>query len=460
MLAEGAQDLAGNRWFNADEYGHLMGTLQEAVELTDNRGNVLYVNQAFCRLSGLSYEQWVGQNVFEAAPQVPLIQVLVSQQPVINMRSEVQGLEAVVNASPIIINGNMVGGIMTWQPLTQVNRLQEELGQCHNLIENLYARMQQISGAKFTFDSIIGTGKATRLAVETARKAAKNDHSVLILGESGTGKELYAHAIHQASRRREKPFIKFNCNAIPDTLMEDEMFGHAKGAYPGAIRTTIGRLELANGGTLFIDEIANLNLFVQDKLLRVLENWEFFRVGGTQPLRVDVRIIASSNRNLRTLVSEGKFREQLLYRFSGLELNVPCLRQRREDIAPLVNFLIMRFNRRLNKNIRGITPEGLQILRGYDWPGNVRELEYVVERAMMLTPESQSITHQHIADYLSHVGGAANSMEIMPMQKMEELLLRAALARHGENLEGKKKAAQALNISLATLYNKLKKYDI
>ncbi|HWJ03928.1 MAG TPA: sigma 54-interacting transcriptional regulator [Verrucomicrobiae bacterium] len=448
---------------NLAELGYLrpvLDCLQECVEITDNRGNVIYVNDTFNRLAGLTSADWVGKNVFEAAPQTPLIQVLVSQQPVYNQRAVVQGNEVMANAVPLIINGHMCGGVMTWLPLTHTGRLQEELNQSNTLIENLYARMQQVAGAKFTFDSIIGTSKTTKSAVEAARKAAKTDSTVLILGESGTGKELYAHAIHQASRRRNKPFIKLNCNGIPESLMEDELFGHEKGAYPGAIRTHIGRLELANGGTLFLDEVANLNLFIQDKLLRVLEHWEFFRVGGAQPVRVDVRVIASSNRDLRAMVREGKFREQLLYRLNSQELCVPALRQRREDIPLFVNYLMVRFNRKLGTHIKGVSPQALQILMGYDWPGNVRELEHVVERAMLSCKEAQ-LTHKHLAEYLSHVsGGLMQAYDIMPMKRMEEILLRAALARYGDNLEGKKKAAQSLNISLATLYNKLKKYDI
>ena len=438
----------------------VMESLQEGMEVTDNRGRVIYVNQAFTRFTGLNAGEWVGQNVFESAPHTPLVQVLVSQQPAYNIRAVAHGLDVMANAVPIIIDGHMAGGVMTWQPLTQITRVQEELGQSHNLIESLYARLQQVSGAKFTFDSIIGTSKAARGAVEMARKASKSDNPVIILGESGTGKELYAHAIHQASRRRDKPFIKLSCNGTPESLMEDELFGHEKGAYPGAIRTQIGRLELANGGTLFLDEVANLNLFIQDKLLRVLEHWEFFRVGGSHPIRADLRIIASSNRDIRELVGEGKFREQLFYRLDNLEINVPALRQRREDIPLFVNYLIIRFNRKLGKAIKGISPQALQILMGYDWPGNVRELEHVVERAM-LTANEPLLTHKHLAEYLSHVsGGLMQAYDIMPMKRMEEVLLRAALARYGDNLEGKKKAAQVLDISLATLYNKLKRFDI
>lgn len=453
-------NLAETMEFDLGYLKPVMESLQEGMEVTDNRGKVIYVNEAFTRFTGLNVNDWVGKNVFEAAPQTPLVQVLVSQQPVYNVRAVVHGLEVMANAVPIIVNGHMAGGVITWLPLTQITRIQEELGQSHTLIANLYARFQQVAGAKFTFDSIIGTSKATKAAVEVARKAAKTDNAVLVLGESGTGKELYAHAIHHASRRRDKPLIKFNCNQIPESLMEDELFGHEKGAYPGAIRTQIGRLELANGGTLFLDEVTNLNLFIQDKLLRVLEHWEFFRVGGSQPIRADVRIIASSNRDIREMVREGKFREQLFYRLNNQELSVPALRQRRDDIPLFVNFLMIRFNRKLGKNIKGISPQALQILMGYDWPGNVRELEHVVERAMLSANEPQ-LTHKHLAEYLSHVSGSLmQAYDIMPMKRMEEILLRAALARYGDNLEGKKKAAQVLDISLATLYNKLKKYDI
>jgi transcriptional regulator with PAS, ATPase and Fis domain len=438
----------------------LLDCMQEGAEICDNSGNVVFVNQAFTKNTGVKAEDWVGSNLFELAPQGPLVQALVSRQPIIWQRTVVQGLEVIANALPVFIDGQLAGGIMTWVPSTDSIRIKEDLMQCQVLIENLYARVQQLSGARCTFENILGNSRATRLTVEAARKVAKTDNPVLILGECGSGKELFAQAIHQTSRRRDKPFIKLNTNSLPDSLLEDELFGHDKGACNGVTKTKIGCFELANGGTLFIEEIGNLNLFMQDKLLRVLEHWEFFRVGGSMPLRVDVRIIAASNRDLRVMLQEGKLREQLYYWLNSFELHIPTLRQRREDIPQLVNYLIGRNNRELGKNVKGITSQALQILVGYEWPGNVRELEHVIERAMVSTAEPQ-LSQKHIADYLSSIsGGLMQVHDIMPLERMEEILLRAALARFGESLEGKKKAALALNISLATLYNKLKKYDI
>ncbi len=445
--------------FNPSYLRPLLDCMQEGAEICDSEGNVVFVNRAFSKITGIKPSERIGCNLYESAHLEPLVQAMASGQPVFAQKTWLQGLEVIANAVPVIISGKLAGGVVTWVPATDTIRLDADLAQCRTLIENLYARLYRMAGARFGFDSIIGNSKVTRVTVDAAKKMAKTDTPVLILGESGCGKELYAQAIHHAGRRRDKPFIRLTTAAQHESLLEDELFGQDKGAYPGAVRPHVGCLELANGGTLYIDEIANLNLFLQDKLLRVLEHWEFFRLGGCMPIRVDVRIIAASNRDLRAMVQEGRFREQLYFRLSGQELPVPALRQRREDIPHFVNCFVSRYNREFDKQVKGITAQGLQVLYGYDWPGNVRELKHVIERAMIAANEPL-LSNKHLASCLPQNSALMQVHDIMPLERMEEILLRAALARYGESLEGKKKAARALNISLATLYNKLKKYDV
>jgi len=348
---------------------------------------------------------------------------------------------------------------VVFQPITDIIKLMEELQKSNTIIENLYARIGQITGSKYSFDDLIGRSKNFKSTIEMAKKASRSDSTVLINGESGTGKELYAHAIHHSSVRRDKPFIKVNCAAIPESLLESEFFGHEKGAFTGAVRTKLGKVELANGGTLFLDEIGDMNLFLQAKLLRIIQDMEFERVGGTQTIQVNVRFVAATNRNLKELVRKGAFREDLYYRLNVVELAVPPLRKRKDDIPELVEHLIVKFNRKLGKRVKGVSPEALQLLINYEWPGNVRELENVLERAMVVV-EGDLLTHTQLSQYIGQFDSVfGNSItEIMPLEKMEQMMLKAALARYGDSLEGKKKAAQALNISLATLYNKLKKY--
>jgi formate hydrogenlyase transcriptional activator len=234
-------------------------------------------------------------------------------------------------------------------------------------------------------DGIIGTSVALRAVLEHVEMVAPTDSTVLILGETGTGKELIARAIHNRSGRRARQLVKVNCAALPAGLLESELFGHEKGAFTDAIRQKIGRFELANGGTLFLDEVADIPLELQSKLLRVLQEWEFERLGSTKTLRVDVRLVAATNRDLATMVAHKRFRSDLYYRLSVFPIVAPPLRIRQGDLVPLVRHFTEKFARRMNKRIDVIPPETITALSRYHWPGNVRELEHVVERAVILS---------------------------------------------------------------------------
>ena len=248
--------------------------------------------------------------------------------------------------------------------------------------ENLYLRKQLET--QHRFDNIVG--KSARMAeiFDTIRKIADGPSTVMVSGESGTGKELVARAIHFNSQRRTKPFISVNCGAIPEALMESELFGHVKGAFTGAVANKVGLFSAAEAGTLFLDEITEIPTLLQVKLLRAIQEREVRRVGDTRDLKVDVRLIAASNRELEQAVSEGVLREDLFYRLNVIPIHLPPLRERREDIALLVAHFLQKFGRQLNKDVRGVTPEALAILERYHWPGNIRELENVLERAIVL----------------------------------------------------------------------------
>lgn len=439
----------------------ILNSVQEAIEVADNTGLIKYVNPAFTRMTGIPEVQRVGKNIFEVSPHGALAQALVKQKQVLGYRSKVggSGVEVISNAAPILVEGEVEGAVVVFQPITDILKLMDELQKSTTIIENLYAKIDQITGSKYTFDDLIGQSKVFSATVEMAKKAAKSDAPVLLVGESGTGKELYAHAIHQAGNRRGKPFLKVSCASVPEELLESELFGHEKGSFTGAVKTKLGKVELANGGTLFLDDVGDVNPYLQGKLMRLLQDKEFERVGGSEIIRVDVRIITATNVDLKSLVRKGRFREELYFLFNVLELSLPPLRQRREDVPVLVDHFIGKLNRKLSKKVRGVAPDALQMLSSYDWPGNIRELENVIERAMV-TVDSDVIGRQHLAPYIGQFNSAVSNQytEIIPLDKMEQMMLKAALARYGETLEGKKKAAQALNISLATLYNKLKKY--
>jgi Nif-specific regulatory protein len=256
-----------------------------------------------------------------------------------------------------------------------------ELRRMKNELDYLRHTTQDI----YNFDRIVGSGGALGRVLGIVRKVAKSNTTVLIRGETGTGKELIAGAIHHNSLRASRNFVRVNCAALQENLLESELFGHEKGAFTGADKQRIGRFEQADGGTLFLDEVGDMSPSTQAKILRVLQEHEFERLGGTRTLKVDVRLIAASNRNLATMVSSGHFREDLYYRLNVVSIDMPPLRERKEDISALTTFFISRFSGELKKRIDGISPDAEKMLMRYNWPGNIRELENAIERAMLLT---------------------------------------------------------------------------
>ncbi len=250
----------------------------------------------------------------------------------------------------------------------------------------------------YSFHNIIGKSKVMEEVFETIAKVMDTDSTVLIQGESGTGKELVARAIHYEGKRKRFPFVAVHCAALPDTLMESELFGHEKGAFTGATERRIGRFELAHRGTLFLDEVSEMSVNVQSKLLRVLEEKEFMRVGGTKPVKVDVRVITATNQDLEKKVKEGTFREDLYYRINVVPIYIPPLRERKEDIPLLVEHFLKKFTREVKSTVKEISPEALEILMEYSWPGNVRELENTIERLVVLVRDSEVILPEHLPE--------------------------------------------------------------
>jgi DNA-binding NtrC family response regulator len=286
---------------------------------------------------------------------------------------------------------------------------------------------------------------------------ASHRSTALIRGESGTGKELVARAIHFSGNRAEKPFIIVSCAALTETLLESELFGYEKGAFTGAAAQTKGKFELADGGTIFLDEIGDISAKLQADLLRVLEERRFYRVGGNEEVKVDVRIIAATNKNLAEEVHQGRFREDLYYRLNVIEIRIPPLRERREDIPLLAEHFVQRISSELGKDISGISAAALKVLITYDWPGNVRELENVIERALV-TCRSSTLDEQDFSWLQLHPGSLQNwEVPDVPLDELERLAITAALERKHGNI---KEASAALGIDRSTLYDKLKRYEI
>ncbi len=341
------------------------------------------------------------------------------------------------------------------------NALEKKVLQKENVL------LKQAVRDRFHFGNIIGQSPKMVVLYDLLEKVSPTKTNILIAGESGTGKELVAKAIHYNSPRKEKPFVTLNCGAIPEPLIESELFGHMKGAFTDAIATKKGLFEVADEGTIFLDEISELPLLMQVKLLRVLQDKEFKRVGGTEDIRVDVRIIAATNKELEEAVKEKRFREDLFYRLNVIQIRLPPLRDRKEDIQILANHFLKKYSQELNKNILKISPEVLQILLNYEYPGNVRELQNIIERAVALE-SSEELTAHNLSSYLSEqplLKKGPIDIEIpnegIDLEKMVEDLERSLLLKALDKTKGiKKKAAELLHINFRSMRYRLEKYGL
>jgi len=352
-----------------------------------------------------------------------------------------------------------------FEPDELVYRVKNALQQRLLLEENRELRAEL--NDKFRFENIIGASEGLKSVLERVAKVAVRDTSILVTGESGTGKELIAQAIHYNSPRREKRFVAINCGALPENLLESELFGYKKGAFTGATESRCGLLEAANGGTLFLDEVGNLPMNVQKTLLRFLQEKEFNRLGDTTPTRVDVRILSATNSDLKEAIKQGFFREDLYYRLNVVTINLPPLRERCSDISLLAVHFIMLQNQKFSTAIKGFESKAMRSLCEYEWPGNIRQLKNVIE-ACMTMEMTEYITHETLAQFID-VAPERNSISLgtepgdgdipytTALEHFEADLLRGLLKRHGGNVEA---AAHDAGMNMVTMYRKIKKYGI
>ena len=311
-------------------------------------------------------------------------------------------------------------------------------------------------GKTSMFEEVIGTSSALQMILARAAKVAPTDSTVLIMGETGTGKELIARAIHKRSKRSERPFISVNCAAVPSSLIMSELFGHEKGAFTGAVQRRLGRFELAEGGTIFLDEVGDLPLETQIALLRVLQEREFERVGGTEVLRADVRVISATNCDLQAAIADGAFRSDLYYRLNVFPIKLPPLRDRKEDVPLLVNYFVDRYAKRAGKKIKHIQKKALDALQEYSWPGNVRELQNVIERSLIIGETTEfSIDKSWVANEPQSPGSAPTDQKSNERQRIE-----AALAQSNGKISGASGAAAKLGIPASTLESKIRSLRI
>ncbi|MDN5345380.1 MAG: sigma-54 dependent transcriptional regulator, acetoin dehydrogenase operon transcriptional, partial [Clostridia bacterium] len=422
-------------------------SVPEAIVTLDEGGRISQINPNAANMFGIREEKAIGQHVDEVFKCLPPLAGVIDRAAVMDnveviFENDNNTRRCTVNARPTIHQDRVTGAVIVIHSKETVHRL-----------------VNEVTGAQaqFTFHAIIGRSKKLERAREIARTAAVTNSTVLLLGESGTGKELFAQSIHNASCRKG-PFIAVNCAAIPRSLIESELFGYEAGSFTGANRNgRPGKFERANGGTIFLDEIGDMPLDLQVILLRVLQERQVVRVGGFKPIPIDVRVIAATNKDLAARVAEGTFREDLYFRLNVVTVDIPPLRERKEDIPLLVDYLLPRISERLGKAITGLTPRALKSLQEYDWPGNVRELENTLERGVIIA-RGTVLDVEDIPEPVirGHLTPAVPREELLSLAEIEKGAITSTLTQVNSIVE----AARVLGISRSTLYRKISQYNI
>ncbi|MCE4938684.1 sigma 54-interacting transcriptional regulator [Bacillus velezensis] len=437
----------------------------EAISVVDENGIGMLINKAYTKMTGLSESEVIGKPASTdiSEGESMHLKVLGTRRPVRGVRMKVgpNKKDVIVNVAPVIVDGILKGSVGVIHDVSEIKTLTAELNRARQIIRTLEA--------KYTFDDIIGTSEQMLVALEQAKLGAKTPATILLRGESGTGKELFAHAIHNESDRKYNKFIRVNCAALSESLLESELFGYEEGAFTGARRGgKKGLFEEANNGSIFLDEIGELTQSTQAKLLRVLQEKEIIRVGGAKAISVNVRIIAATNVNIEKAMAEGAFREDLYYRINRYPISIPPLRQRKEDIEALSIRLIEKINQDYGRNVKGLAPNALRALSAYSWPGNVRELENVLGRAMIfLEPHMERIEQQHLPVFESELNEKNGTQSDFPdvegeklsqaVEKFEAHVIQKTLEEHKFN---RTKTAKALGVSIRNLYYKMDKYGL
>jgi transcriptional regulator with PAS, ATPase and Fis domain len=469
-----AKDVCNGFAGKLETMGHhmyaVMENIAEAIRVIDCSGIVSFWNRGAEKLFQIKESEIVGKPLAEFFPDDALLNIIYTGKPQRNLVCELGDWLVVHNMVPVVTEDEeIIGAVCTTQDMTLVKSYLDQLEETTGRVKRLERRVS--GGEEEPFYTV---HQYTKRILEKAKKVAATEATVLIQGESGTGKEVLADVVYRHSRRNHQPFVEINCSAVPESLFESEMFGYAPGTFTGARKDgKPGKFELADEGTLFLDEIGELSLDMQAKLLRVIQEGKFYRVGGTKPVEVDVRIIAATNRELARLVEEGEFREDLFYRLNVINFVLPPLRERKEDIPGLVNRFIMELSCEYGLQVRGTDPRALKALIGYDWPGNVRQLRNVLERVLILmegdTITLKSLSEAAVLDSLQSEDVRSEEAARQPEQEVAEDGLEDYMVKTEKEIiikaledcnYNKARAAQLLGIPRSTLYYKIKTLDI
>jgi PAS domain S-box-containing protein len=442
-------------------YELILESIPNGVMITDQDGKIIFFSKNYGIFLGMDPKEQIGKHCREVIENTRMDIVAETGIPEINYPHRIKGRDMVVQRIPIQINGKAIAvfGQMMFEDVRDVQGLAQKLNVLESKVEHYEKELENLRSSKYTIKNIVGESEGMIESKRMALKAAKTHAPVLLIGESGTGKELFAHAIHHASERRHYPLIRLNCAAIPKDLLEAELFGYEPGAFTGSgSKSKPGKFELAHRGSIFLDEISHLPLEMQPKLLRVLEEKEMERLGGTRLTKCDFRLIAATHENLEKGVEQGKFRKDLYYRLNVIPIQIPPLRERKEDILPIAEHLIQTLNKDFGMNVRKISPEVLLLFENYDWPGNVRELANILER-IFCSIDRDTIQVQHLPIFLQCKG--TGSAKPTHLKRLREDMERDALLRAIRiSKDNKNQAAKLLGIHRTALYKKMKKFNI
>lgn len=450
---------------NEAEASSLLSTIMDAINdcivYVNNEGIVEMLSRAYAEFLSVDRDWAIGRHVREVIENTRMDVVTKTGKSEVAQVQEINGRNMIATRIPIFVNGKVVGAVgkVLFRDVDELNTLYLRINNIQKEL-NLYRdEFKKANKASYALDSIIGESPAMRQLKDLVKKVGNTNSNVLILGESGTGKELFAHAIHNNSKRMDAPFIKVNCSAIPFELLESELFGYEEGSFTGARKGgKIGKFKAADGGTIFLDEIGELPISMQAKLLRVLQDREIEKIGSNVSEKVDVRVIAATNKNLENMVNEGQFRLDLFYRLNVVNIRVPSLKERREDIPVLAKYLMDKISEKEGIRVDGISFKALDFLKNYDWPGNVRELENTLERAINFMDDETRILAKHLPPKITGIS-SYDSMRTLKetLEEMEkEVILNRLILAKGNKSE----AAETLGISRTSLYDKLTKYNI
>ena len=444
-------------------YRLIFDSIYNGALVTDEKGYITHFNKPYGEFLGVKPDDQIGSYCTDSVENSRMHIVAETGKPEINQSHRIMGQNMVVQRIPIKKDGRVIAvfGQVMFKDVRDVRKLATELSLLESKVKLYEEELINLRSTRYTFESIIGSSQAINSLKIEALRAAANPFPVLISGESGTGKELFAQAIHHAGPRRIHPFVRINCAAIPKDLLESELFGYEKGAFTGADPNgKPGKFELARHGTVFLDEVGDLPLEMQPKLLRVVEEKEFERVGGTRIIRSDFRVIVATNQNLEEMLSDGRFRKDLFYRLNVIPLHIPPLRERRDDIIPLVRHFLQQMAQEAALSEIKMGPEAEKGLMRHNWPGNVRELLNVLERTLS-SIENDTIRLVDLPFYLHRTQNKSpqrNKNSIKEVQAMAEKEAIRFVLRETQN--NKSQAARILGIHRTLLYKKMNKYNI